>query len=131
MDFGTVLTAMVTPFDTDGNIDFPTTRLLIEHLLDNGTEGIVVAGTTGESPSLSDSEKLELFKYVIEVVNKRVPAITGTRLLTTSMTYLNSSSFSEYESVGDYPVVHATTIPSVSLSNICSINKRFVSKSIF
>jgi len=78
MDFGTVLTAMVTPFDTDGNIDFPTTRLLIEHLLDNGTEGIVVAGTTGESPTLSDSEKLELFKYVLEVVNKRVPVIAGT-----------------------------------------------------
>src|SRR5690625_6238217 len=78
MDFGTVLTAMVTSFDTDGNIDFPTTRLLIEHLLDNGTEGIVVAGTTGESPTLSDSEKLELFKYVLEVVNKRVPVIAGT-----------------------------------------------------
>lgn len=78
MDFGTVLTAMVTPFDTDGNIDFPATRLLIEHLLNNGTEGLVIAGTTGESPTLSDTEKLELFKYVIKIVDKRVPVIAGT-----------------------------------------------------
>lgn len=78
MDFGTVLTAMVTPFDTDGNINFPATTTLIEHLLNNGTEGIVVAGTTGESPTLTDEEKIALFKHVIKVVNKRVPVIAGT-----------------------------------------------------
>src|SRR5690625_4347281 len=78
MEFGTVLTAMVTPFDTEGNIDFAVTTLVIEDLLANGTEGIVVAGTTGESPTLSDEEKLALFKHVIGVVNKRVPVIAGT-----------------------------------------------------
>lgn len=78
MGFGTVLTAMVTPFDTDDNIDYDVTTVLIEHLLANGTEGIVVAGTTGESPTLSDEEKLSLFKHVIDVVNKRVPVIAGT-----------------------------------------------------
>lgn len=78
MGFGTVLTAMVTPFDTEGNIDFDVTTVLIEDLLANGTEGLVVAGTTGESPTLLDEEKIALFKHVIEVVNKRVPVIAGT-----------------------------------------------------
>src|SRR5690625_2154211 len=78
MGFGTVLTAMVTPFDTEGNIDFDVTTVLIEDLLANGTEGLVVAGTTGESPTLLDEEKIALFKHVIEVVNKRVPVIACT-----------------------------------------------------
>ena len=78
MDFGNVLTAMVTPFDADENIDFEVTTTLIEHLIANGTEGIVVAGTTGESPTLSDDEKIALFKHASKVVNKRIPVIAGT-----------------------------------------------------
>lgn len=78
MNFGTVLTAMVTPFDAQGEIDFNVTTRLIEHLLATGTEGIVVAGTTGESPTLSDDEKVALFEHVIKVVDKRVPVLAGT-----------------------------------------------------
>lgn len=78
MDFGRVITAMVTPFDEHGKIDFNQTSVLIEHLLANGTDGLVVAGTTGESPTLSHEEKVLLFKHVIAVVNKRVPVLAGT-----------------------------------------------------
>ena len=56
--FGRLSTAMVTPFDNKGNIDFPKTTKLIEQLLLTGTESIVVAGTTGESPTLTTEEKL-------------------------------------------------------------------------
>ncbi|MBO2535383.1 MULTISPECIES: 4-hydroxy-tetrahydrodipicolinate synthase [Rummeliibacillus] len=78
MNFGQVLTAMVTPFDQNGEIDFPATENLIHHLISNGTDGIVVAGTTGESPTLSAEEKVELFKFVVKVVNGKVPIIAGT-----------------------------------------------------
>lgn len=78
MNFGTVLTAMVTPFNAQGEIDFDVTTLLIEHLINTGTEGIVVSGTTGESPTLSDNEKIALFEHVIKVVDKRIPVIAGT-----------------------------------------------------
>ncbi|MFD2628440.1 4-hydroxy-tetrahydrodipicolinate synthase [Oceanobacillus kapialis] len=78
MNFGRVLTAMVTPFNPNGEIDYEQTDLLIEYLLDNGTDGLVIAGTTGESPTLSVEEKVALFKHVVKVVNKRVPIIAGT-----------------------------------------------------
>ncbi|WLR52763.1 4-hydroxy-tetrahydrodipicolinate synthase [Bacillus tianshenii] len=78
MNFGEVLTAMVTPMDTNGNIDFPQTKNLINHLIQNGSDGLVVAGTTGESPTLTNEEKLELFAFTVEVVNGRVPVIAGT-----------------------------------------------------
>lgn len=76
--FGRLSTAMVTPFDNKGNIDFPKTTKLIEQLLLTGTESIVVAGTTGESPTLTTEEKLALFKHVVKIVDKRVPVIAGT-----------------------------------------------------
>lgn len=78
MNFGQVLTAMVTPFDQNGEIDFNATRTLVDYLIENGTDGIVVAGTTGESPTLTTEEKVALFKVVIDAVNGRVPVIAGT-----------------------------------------------------
>lgn len=78
MDFGNILTAMVTPFDQDGNINSEKTKELIDHLIANGTDTLVVAGTTGESPTLSKKEKLDLFQLCVEYVNKRVPIIAGT-----------------------------------------------------
>lgn len=78
MKFGSVLTAMVTPFDEGGNLDLERTETLVEHLIENGTDGLVVAGTTGESPTLSHEEKLKLFEHVVSIVNKRVPVIAGT-----------------------------------------------------
>ncbi|WP_221564452.1 4-hydroxy-tetrahydrodipicolinate synthase [Alkalihalobacillus sp. TS-13] len=78
MDFGKVLTAMVTPFDHKGNIDFTRTTKLVEYLIKNGSDGLVLAGTTGESPTLTKEEKVALFKHVVKVVGKRIPVIAGT-----------------------------------------------------
>lgn len=78
IDFGRVSIAMVTPFDKKGHIDFPKTTQLIHHLIDNGTDSLVIAGTTGESPTLTKEEKLALFKHVVDTVNGRVPVIAGT-----------------------------------------------------
>lgn len=78
MNFGQIVTAMVTPFDENGEIDFPATRNLINHLITNGSDGLVVAGTTGESPTLSNEEKVKLFRFTVDVVNGRVPVIAGT-----------------------------------------------------
>lgn len=78
MNFGRVLTAMVTPFDKNGDVDFEATEILIQHLIANGTDGLVVCGTTGESPTLTDEEKVELFKFTVKTVNGRVPVIAGT-----------------------------------------------------
>jgi 4-hydroxy-tetrahydrodipicolinate synthase len=78
MNFGQVLTAMVTPFDQNGGIDFEATKTLVNHLIENGSDGLVIAGTTGESPTLTTDEKVELFKFVVNVVKGRVPVIAGT-----------------------------------------------------
>lgn len=76
--FGRVSTAMVTPFDKKGHIDFSKTTQLVNYLIENGTDSLVVAGTTGESPTLSKEEKLALFDHVVKVVRKRIPVIAGT-----------------------------------------------------
>jgi len=69
---------MVTPFDNKGNIDFDKTTQLVNYLIDNGTDSLVIAGTTGESPTLTTEEKVALFRHVVSVVNGRVPVIAGT-----------------------------------------------------
>ncbi len=78
MNFGQVVTAMVTPFNEHGDIDFEATRNLIDYLIANGTDSLVVSGTTGESPTLTTKEKVQLFKFTVEVVGGRVPVIAGT-----------------------------------------------------
>ena len=62
--FGTVLTAMVTPFDDDGALDLDAAAAVARFLADQGNDGLVVAGTTGEAPVLSDDEKLDLWRAV-------------------------------------------------------------------
>jgi 4-hydroxy-tetrahydrodipicolinate synthase len=76
--FGRVLTAMVTPFDDDGRLDLATARRLARWLQEQGNDGLVVAGTTGEAPVLTDDERLSLFAAVIEAVSIPVVAGTGT-----------------------------------------------------
>ncbi len=78
MDFGRVLTAMVTPFDAEGELNAEVAAALAVHLIENGNDGIVVAGTTGESPTLTHSEKLTLFRTVREAVGSRAVVIAGT-----------------------------------------------------
>jgi 4-hydroxy-tetrahydrodipicolinate synthase len=78
MFFGRVITAMVTPFDEELRIDYKALEQLIEHLLATGTDTLLVAGTTGESPTLSDDEKLELFKATKAIVGTRAKIMAGT-----------------------------------------------------
>ncbi len=73
--FGAVLTAMVTPFDADGRLDLDGAATLARRLVERGNDGLVVAGTTGESPVLSDAEKRDLWRAVAEAVT--VPVIAG------------------------------------------------------
>ena len=76
--FGRLLTAMVTPMNQDGSINYEAMADFADWLIDNGSDGLVVCGTTGESPTISTEEKLELFRTVVKRVNKRVPVIAGT-----------------------------------------------------
>ncbi|WP_034550559.1 4-hydroxy-tetrahydrodipicolinate synthase [Carnobacterium funditum] len=73
-----IITAMATPFDEKGQLDFDRLEPLIDYLLANGSEGLVIGGTTGESPTLSHNEKLDLYKKAIEIIGGRVPVIVGT-----------------------------------------------------
>lgn len=76
--WGQVLTAMVTPFKQDGSIDEEGVARVVDHLFENGSEGIVVCGTTGESPTLSHDEKLAMFRLVYRAAKGRGPVIAGT-----------------------------------------------------
>lgn len=76
--FGTVLTAVLTPFDEDGAVDYGVFWKLIRHLADNGNDGVVVTGTTGESPTLSKPEKVALYKAAVEAAGDRMKVIAGT-----------------------------------------------------
>lgn len=79
MDFGRLITAMVTPFDAQGAIDWETTGRLIDYLIEvQQTDSLVVCGTTGESPTLSDEEKVELYRFAVKRAAGRVPVIAGT-----------------------------------------------------
>jgi 4-hydroxy-tetrahydrodipicolinate synthase len=69
---------MVTPFRSDGTLDLEQFRELASFLVENGSDGVVVSGTTGESPTLSDEEKLELFRAAVETVGDRATVIAGT-----------------------------------------------------
>ena len=81
-----IITAMATPFKDNGEIDYPAVKHLALYLADNGSDGILVAGTTGESPTLSHDEKLSLFRTVKETVGERVKVIAGTGLNSTKST---------------------------------------------
>ncbi len=76
--FGSVVTAMVTPFGADGALDLDAAAALARHLAEHGSDGIVVAGTTGEGPVLTDSERISLFRAVVESVTVPVIATSGT-----------------------------------------------------
>lgn len=77
-DFGRILTAMVTPFKEDGSLDLEGAKLLARQLVESGSDGLVVGGTTGESPTLSHEEKLALFRAVKAAVGDEAVVIAGT-----------------------------------------------------
>ena len=78
VEFGRVLTAMVTPFDEAGRVDYARAKDLAQALIDSGTDGLVLAGTTGESPTLTTEEKLRLFGEVRAAVGGRATIVAGT-----------------------------------------------------
>ena len=78
MDFGRLLTAMVTPFDSKLAVDYEQAQKVAEYLVNNGSDGIVVAGSTGEGATLTKEEKIKLFKLVKETVGHRAKVIAGT-----------------------------------------------------
>ncbi|MEV1009954.1 4-hydroxy-tetrahydrodipicolinate synthase [Streptomyces sp. NPDC049881] len=75
--FGRVLTAMVTPFTADGSLDVDGAQRLAAHLVDAGNDGLIVNGTTGESPTTSDAEKAQLVRAVVEAVGDRAHVVAG------------------------------------------------------
>ena len=77
-DAGELITAMITPFNEDLSIDYPSLEKLINHLIESKSDAILVAGTTGETPTLTHEEEAQLFEFVKKVVNKRVKVIMGT-----------------------------------------------------
>ena len=70
--------AIVTPMNQDGSINFDKLGELIDFNIDNGTDAIIICGTTGESATMSDEEHIECIRYAVEKVNKRVPVVAGT-----------------------------------------------------
>lgn len=76
-EFGRIITAMITPFDDKGKVDFKAAEKITDHLISTGTTAIVVAGTTGESPTLDAAEKGDLLKSVLETAGNRAKVIMG------------------------------------------------------
>ena len=81
---GQILTAVVTPFAEDGSVNLDAFKRLCVHLVENGSDGVVVAGTTGEAPTLSDEERLGLFAAAIEAVGDRAKIVAGTGTYSTA-----------------------------------------------
>ena len=81
---GDVLTAIVTPFGRDGSVDFERFRELAQHLVERGSDGLVVAATTGESPNLTDDERVELFRVAVDALRGRGTVVAGTGTYSTA-----------------------------------------------
>jgi 4-hydroxy-tetrahydrodipicolinate synthase len=82
--FGEILTAIMTPFREDGSVDLEKFRELAGYLVDNGSDGVVVTGTTGESPTLTDEERFELYAAAVDAIGERATVIAGTGTYSTA-----------------------------------------------
>src|SRR2546423_5997728 len=97
---------MVTPFQGDGSVDYDAFQALARYLVENGSDGVVVAGTTGESPTLSDGERLDLIRAALEAVRGQAPIGAGNgRDLTAHLFHLNRAG----HRVGAFGVLNVTT----------------------
>ena len=94
-----IMTAMVTPFGKDGNVDYELLKKLIDHLLSTGTDGILVSGTTGEGPTLTEEEKIELIEKTVEYVAGRVPVVAGTGSNNTKATIEYTNKVAKFDGV--------------------------------
>jgi 4-hydroxy-tetrahydrodipicolinate synthase len=81
---GEILTAIVTPFDRDGAVDLERFRALARHLVENGSDGLVITGSTGESPTLTDDERFALYEAAVDEVGDRATVVAGTGTYSTA-----------------------------------------------
>src|SRR3990172_7740521 len=76
--FGEVLTAMITPFTDEGTVDYDRAARLARYLIEHGSDGLVVTGTTGESPTLTEDEKVNLYRTMVEAGGRKATVVAGT-----------------------------------------------------
>lgn len=120
--FGRVLTAMVTPFDSDGNVNYEQAAKLAQALIDSGTEGLVVTGTTGEGPTLTAEEKLRMYETTLEVANRN-----GAHVIAGTTTYNTAESIElsqEAEKLGAHGIL--MTVPYYNKPPQDSLYRHFV-----
>lgn len=94
-----LMTAIVTPFDDNNQINYAALERLTNHLIDNGVNGFVIGGTTGETPTLSDQEKLDLYRHFGQIVDGRVPVIAGTGSNNTAATLTFTNQVAEIDGI--------------------------------
>lgn len=99
-----LMTAIVTPFDDDGQINFASLERLTNYLIDHGSNGFVIGGTTGETPELTHDEKIELYQHFATIVNGRVPVIAGTGSNNTRETIAFTNEVAQIKGI-DYALV--------------------------
>jgi len=117
---GELLTAMVTPFQADGSVNFASARRLAHHLIDTGSDGIVVCGTTGEGPTISDREKLDLLEVITAEVGSTATVIANTGTYDTHHSVALTRAALESGAVkpnATFPVQTETQLEGVKLQN--------------
>lgn len=112
MDFGQVLTAMITPFKDNGEIDYAMAEKLAVWLCDNGSDGLVIHGTTGESPTLTHEEEYELYRVVKKAVGKKGKVVAGTGSNSTATTVTSTLAAEKADVDGVMVVVPYYNRPS-------------------
>lgn len=105
MNFGRVMTAMITPFDAEGRVNYAVAEKLADYLVNHGSDALVVCGTTGESPVLTWEEEYELFRVVKQAVGDRVPIIAGTGSNSTAEAVTHTQKAAQLGLAGSLQVV--------------------------
>ncbi len=105
MNFGRVMTAMITPFDAEGEVNYAVAEKLADYLVNHGSDALVVCGTTGESPVLSWEEEYELFRVVKQAVGDRAPIIAGTGSNSTAEAVTHTQKAAQLGLAGSLQVV--------------------------
>lgn len=105
MNFGRVMTAMITPFDAEGQVNYAVAEKLADYLVNHGSDALVICGTTGESPVLSWDEEYELFRVVKQAVGDRAPIIAGTGSNSTAEAVTHTQKAAQLGLAGSLQVV--------------------------
>lgn len=120
-EIGRVLTAMVTPFTEDGQVNYPQARKLAKSLLASGSDGLVIGGTTGEAPAMSDEERLKLFAEVKDAIGESGAVVAGT---TDNNTYRSIELSKEAEAAGVDAIL--MTVPAYNKPTMGGLVKHFI-----